>query len=425
MRRVAGIVVLLALSVSNGSAQSRMRGSGGKRAGESCYTAKDLVVQALERLRADSGSTDLEDANQLLKRAIDMCAESGDAWYFRALVEAKLNHGPQAVYAMGQAQDFHSEALDIRLNPFILATPSSRGFNVEASRKSPQPKAPPPPPVVVGPVENKWALVIGISQFIDKGIPSLNFSTQDADAFAAELKDPEIGRFPAENVREITDAEATTKNIKEQLNWIARSAEPNDLVVIYVATHGSPRSLDSVSGVNYLVTYDTEMYDGGNFDEDAMYGTALPMVELADAVATRMKALRTLVVLDTCYSGGSVGNPASANKSEAVKAAPSQAMLEQMGQGTGRIVLAASQSDEESLESAKLGHGFFTYYLLQALKTGKGNTPMSQVYSEVSKNVAQLAAESGGQQHPVISKSSETTDFSLRAQGASEAKTGF
>jgi uncharacterized caspase-like protein len=424
MRRAAGIVALLTLCLSAASVDGGQRRGGGRRAGESCYTAKDLVVQALERLRADSGSNDLEDANQLLKRAIDMCAESGDAWYFRALVEAKLNHPPQAQYAMTQAQDFHSDALGIRLNPFILATPSSRGFNMEASGKNQQPKAA-PPAVVIGPVQNKWALVIGISQFIDKGIPSLNFSTQDADAFAAELKDPEIGRFAAENVREITNAEATTKNIKEQLNWIARSAQPNDLVVIYVATHGSPRSLDSVSGVNYLITYDTEMYDGGNLDEDAMYGSALPMVELADAVATRMKALRTLVVLDTCYSGGSVGNSVSASKSATVKAAPSPAMLEQMEQGTGRIVLAASQSDEESLESAKLGHGFFTYYLLQALKAGKGKTPMSQVYAEVSKNVAQLAAESGGRQHPVIYKSSDATDFSIRAQAPEQAKAGF
>jgi uncharacterized caspase-like protein len=424
MRRIAGIVVLLALTVASGNAHGGQRRASGRRAGESCYTAKDLVVQALERLRADSGSSDLEDADQLLRRAIDLCAESGDAWYYRALIEAKLNRAPQAKYAMGQAQDFGSEALRDGLNPFILATPSSRGFNMEASGKNPQPKAT-PAPVVPGPVQAKWALVIGISQFIDKGIPSLNFSTQDADAFAAELKDPEIGRFPAENVREITNAEATTKNIKEQLNWIARSAQPNDLVVIYVATHGSPRSLDSVSGVNYLITYDTEMYDGGNFDEDAMYGSALPMVELADAVATRMKALRTLVVLDTCYSGGSIGNQVTANGKATVMAAPSRTMLEQMGQGTGRIVLAASQSDEESLESKKLGHGYFTYYLLEALKSGKGNTPMSQVYAEVSKNVSQLAAESGGRQHPVIYQSSAAADFSIRAQASDQVKTGF
>jgi hypothetical protein len=50
---------------------------------------------------------------------------------------------------------------------------------------------------------------------------------------------------------------------------------------------------------------------------------------------------------------------------------------------------------------------------------------MSQVFAEVSKNVSQLATESGGRQHPVIYQSSSSADFSLRAQGASQAKTGF
>lgn len=120
MRRAAVIFALVVLTASTGGALGGQRRGGAKRAGESCYTAKDLVVQALERLRADSGPNDLGDANQLLKRAIDMCAESGDAWYFRALVEAKLNQPPKAEYAIGQARDFGSEALKQGLNPFIL-----------------------------------------------------------------------------------------------------------------------------------------------------------------------------------------------------------------------------------------------------------------------------------------------------------------
>jgi uncharacterized caspase-like protein len=266
---------------------------------------------------------------------------------------------------------------------------------------------------------------VGIGHFQDKSIHSLNFTTQDANAFRDELQDPQIGQFAADHVKEITDADATTKNIKEQLNWIARNAEPNDLVVIYVATHGSPRSVDSVSGINYLVTYDTEMSTGGQFDEDAMYATALPMVELANDVATRMKALRTLVILDTCYSGGSIVNLPATAKAQSAKAAPTKQMLDLMDQGTGRIVLAASRSDEESLESAKLGHGYFTYFLLQALKSGNGYSPVSQVFDEVEQNVSKLAAETGGSQHPVIYRSSSDTDFSLRASASPAAKTGF
>jgi uncharacterized caspase-like protein len=407
MGRFIRVAFVLLLASSTVAAQRNGARIG--RPGESCFTAKDLIVQALEHLRADSPPSDLEDADQLLRRAIDLCAESGDAWYYRSLVEARLNHASKAEFAMIQARLFPSEALEQKLNPFNLATPASRGFGPSKSNSAAPPSA---APIVPGPVQQKWALVIGISHFSDHGIRPLNYTTQDADAFAAELQDPKIGNFPADHVKKITDADATTKNIKEQLNWIARSAEPNDLVVIYVATHGSPRSLDSVSGINYLITYDTEMNTAGQLNEDAMYATALPMVELADSVATRMRALRTLVILDTCYSGGSVSNlPAAA---AAAKAAPSRQMLEQMSQGTGRIVLAASQSDEESLESAKLGHGYFTYFLLQALKSGEGLTPMTKVYGEVSKSVSQLASEGGQRQHPVLYQSSAEADFSLR-----------
>ena len=138
----------------------------------------------------------------------------------------------------------------------------------------------------------------------------------------------------------------------------------------------------TAGGANYLVTYDTEVYNGGSFDEDAMFATAYPMVELANAVATRMKALRTAVILDTCYSGGSMKSEPSAANGALANKAPSSQMLERMSQGTGRIVMSASQVNEESLESPALRHGYFTYFLLQALKNGKAPTPLSQVYAD-------------------------------------------
>ena len=214
----------------------------------------------------------------------------------------------------------------------------------------------------------------------------------------------------------LTDEKATTKNIKAQLNWIARHAGANDLVLIYVASHRTPRKLDSAGGANYLVTYDTEVSSAGSFDEDALFATALPMVELANAVATRMKAMRTAVILDTCYSGGSMNESPLIN-AQLANTAPSGLLLARMTQGTGRIVMAASQVDEESLESDQLRHGYFTYFLLQALKDGKGNTPMSQIYAEVSKGVSQRVAADGLRQHPVMSKSSEDADFALGVAG--------
>jgi uncharacterized caspase-like protein len=309
------------------------------------------------------------------------------------------------------------------LNPLVLATPAGRGFEVEGSPAKKPDSSASESAQAPGPIAQKWALVVGIGRFTDSSIPRLHYTTADANAFAAELADPAIGRFPASHVHVLTDEQATTKNIKEGLNWIARRAGPNDLVVIYVATHGTPRTMDTAGGANYLVTYDTEVDKDGSFDEDAMFATAYPMVELANAVATRMKALRTAVILDTCYSGGSMQGAAPAAGALANKGASSQ-MLNRMAEGTGRIILSAAQVDEESLESPALEHGYFTYFLLQALKSGKGQTPLSQLYSTVAQEVSARVSADGSHQHPVISKSSADADFALGAPGAAPETAG-
>jgi uncharacterized caspase-like protein len=409
--RIRPVAVILALLAATLFAHPRAAAQGIR-----CGAGQDLVVQALERITPQSGNDAFQDALELLKHAVSECPELGDAWYYRSLVEKRLGHDALASYAMDKARFNGSEALDDGLNPLVLSTPASRGFETDQGTTL----APAAPPVHPGPVQQKWALVVGIGQFTDTQIPHLNYTTADANAMADALKDSNIGGFPADNVHLLTDDQATTKNIKEQLNWIARHAQPNDLVVIYLATHGTPRSADSAGGANYIVTYDTVVYSGGNLDQDALYATAYPMVELANAVATRMKALRTAVFLDTCYSGGAAGGAAQSGQPLA-DSAPSGAMLTHMTDGTGRIVMAASEVNEESLESSQLHHGYFTYYLLQALKSGKGETPLSQVYDSVSKQVSQTVSAQGMHQHPIMNRSSADADFAFRSPAAATA----
>jgi uncharacterized caspase-like protein len=381
-----------------------------------CGAGQDLIVQALEHAGPQSSNTDFEDALQLLKRASSMCGELADAWYYRSLVEARLGHTPLSKFAADKARLLGSEAQTQNLQPFVLATPAKNGHR-GLPGGSGSANVPGNTPSSAGAVQQKWALVIGISRFADHNVPRLNYTAGDATAFAALLIDPAIGRFPKENVHTLTDAEATTHNIKEQLNWIARRAGPNDIVVLYLATHGSPRETDSVGGLNYFITYDTEIRSLDHPDEDALYASALPMVELSSAVATRMRALRTLVVLDTCYSGGSVKKGSRKMGAGLDNVAPSPATLQRMSEGSGRIVLAASRVDQESLESDSLQHGYFTYFLLKTLREGKGLTPLSQVYSSVQQQVSERVASDnraqGLQQNPVMDRSSDDADFAL------------
>jgi hypothetical protein len=377
-----------------------------------CGAGVDLVVQALERLRADSGTSDLDDANQLLKRAAELCGELGDAWYYRSLVERKLGHAALADFAMRQAQKFPSDASGEQANPFVLAAPVTRAVNGPGAASAPD---------TTGRPAERWALIIGIGSFTDRNIEPLKYTASDAKSFLDALEDPKIGGFSPDHVHSLVDADATTKNIKMQLNWLARSAAPDDLVVVYVATHGSSRELDTV-GVNYIITHDTEI--GANIDPDSLYATALPMVEISNAIANRVKARRAAIFLDTCYSGNAAAQDPKIIAPGIKNAAPSAQTLNHIKQGAGRIVFAASGTEQESLESDTLRHGFFTYFLVQALRQQGGSTPLSKIFDYTQQHVSETVATEFKQYHlqqnPVMSRSEDSTDFAL-GPGASAA----
>ena len=74
---------------------------------------------------------------QLLKHAVSVCGELGDAWYYRSLVEQRLGHDALAKYAMDKARFTGSEALRQGLNPVSythLYRCSARSSKLEGCR---------------------------------------------------------------------------------------------------------------------------------------------------------------------------------------------------------------------------------------------------------------------------------------------------
>ena len=91
-----------------------------------------------------------------------------------------------------------------------------------------------------------------------------------------ESSDRRISRGPRARTRR------RTSTIK--LNWLARSAGPGDLVILYFTSHGLPGSMDAVAGNNYFITYDTDISDN-----DLLFATALPL-DLSSFIRTRLRA---------------------------------------------------------------------------------------------------------------------------------------
>jgi hypothetical protein len=372
--------------------------AGAAHAQEGCAVSKDLVVQALELVSSTPSRDDLANGILLLKQAEEACDENGDAWYYRGLFERKLGQGnPQ--YSLGKARERNSPALGDADDPFTLATPA-RGVQAAPREGPAAPASPRAARDLRDPeVNQKWALVVGIAKFQNPRL-NLKYTRNDAQSVSDLLRDPVYGRFRGDHVRLIADQDATTVNIRAGLNWLARSAGADDLAVIYVATHGTAREQD-IANVNYIVAYNTDVES-----LDGLYSTAVPMEEITNVVRTRIKALKVVVILDTCHSQGAIAQTVTIPESVSAQT------LDRIKEGTGRMILAASRTEESSYESPKFGHGLFTYYLLQGLKQQK-DAPISAVYQYVQTQVEREAAANGWKQHPVFRASDQLSTVVL------------
>jgi tetratricopeptide (TPR) repeat protein len=220
------------------------------------------------------------------------------------------------------------------------------------------------------PVQDKWALVIGISNFKD---PSLNlrYATKDAIDFRNYLVGD--GRFRADHVKVLTDRLATRENIVNALGdgWLTRVANSDDLVVIYISSHGSSAKRD-IAGVNMLVAYDTNINN--------QLATGIPMEWLTQIIRDQVHCGRVVLILDVCHSGAA----GTASKGLARRF---DFDLDKVGVGSGQIVVCSSQSDQVSWESAKYPNSVFTRKLIEGLRRKGANTRLSEAFDFMSEQV--------------------------------------
>ena len=179
-----------------------------------------------------------------------------------------------------------------------------------------------------------------------------------------------------------------------------RVANPDDLVVLFLSTHGSGAELD-VGGQNYLVAYDTDVSD--------LYTTGIPMQRLAHDIKDRVHCDRVVIFLDACHSGateaggkGLVRTGVDANE---------------FAVGSGQLVIASSKEDQVSWESKKLPNGVFTASLLDALRSNGKTTTIDKTFATLKDRVQDtVLRERGILQTPVMSSQWKGKSILLTAE---------
>ena len=192
----------------------------------------------------------------------------------------------------------------------------------------------------------RWAIVIGINDYEDKGLEDLSEAVHDAQAVHDVLIGLPEG-FPEENMTLLIDGNEkapTRSNLIRYLTSSLRLPGTNDTILLYFAGHGMTKD-----GALYLLPSDAASI---NIEQ-----TGLAFAEV-QRLLDECKAKKKVMILDACHSGtGRSNDTMDEDFARELERASS-----------GKVLLASCTANERSYEMPKTGHGAFTYFLLEGLK---------------------------------------------------------
>jgi len=195
----------------------------------------------------------------------------------------------------------------------------------------------------------KWAVVVGVNEYLGTGIPALKYCVADAKLVAKQLI--ERCGYDEKRVLTLTDdrQEAHLRPLRINLDqkirgWLSLAAE-GDTVFVFFSGHGF---LDE-RGQGFLAPQDCQL--------DNLGLSALRTDDLRDMLR-QCKATQKILVLDCCHAGAGKGEVAGSSSQEIGGAFKSAA---------GLVTIASCRKKETSLEWEKQGQGLFTHFLSAGL----------------------------------------------------------
>lgn len=244
-----------------------------------------------------------------------------------------------------------------------------------------------------------YALVIGLSEYpAGKRVTKLRFADTDALTFARFLESKRGGAVPKKNIQLLTNAGASRDAIDRALiEFVQGKGGKNNTLIVFIAAHGNYVCVDKEPDAPIDQPCEESkkepmiiVRDG---DTEASSVTGYPMRRMREIVTLRALDFgRVLVYLDVCHSG-------NVNWHAGDEALAPTNILTELKARDGRLgIMTASPVQPKSkrqleyaYESAKLGHGVFTYYLLKGLNGDAqavgGKVLFESLYAQVTSSV--------------------------------------
>lgn len=241
-----------------------------------------------------------------------------------------------------------------------------------------------------------FVLAVGIDDYLNPKL-RLNYGRGDAEAVVKVLRAKAATIFSSVEVELVIDRSATREAIEAAFARIAKSARAEDAFVFFYAGHGVMSEGAGGRGDFFLVPADVLQLYG----QDEVLAAKGLAAERMRALVTSIAAQKQLILLDACQSGGAV-------ERFAMRGAAEEKAIAQLARSAGIAVLAASGTEQFATEVKDLGHGVFTYALLEALEgaadaagRGDGKVTIKELEAFLSDRVPELTAKHRGErQYP-------------------------
>jgi len=203
-------------------------------------------------------------------------------------------------------------------------------------------------------------ITIGINEYKNHKL-NLQYAENDADSIRGFFISDRPMPFISNPATYLKNNQATKNGILDNIRSL-RHVPQQDIAIVYMAGHGV-----SIGDEWYFIPFELERPNiAANIIEKGLSSRELKREIEA------ISANRVFLIIDACHSGTAIS---PIMKFRGMKS------LRMLARTTGVHILAATDRNQFSVEVHKLGHGVFTYSLLNALKGRADQAPRDQIIS--------------------------------------------
>lgn len=200
-----------------------------------------------------------------------------------------------------------------------------------------------------------YLVTIGIDKYRNPKY-NLNYAQADADGVASAIGQQSKSLFQEVIPFSIRNDKAVKANIFAALEQIKTKALEQDMIVVYYAGHGVMSG--GAEKEFYIVPHDiTQLYGR----DDMLAEKGISANELKN-FASAINAQKQVFILDACQSAGALDA-----LEERTRGAAEEKAIAQLARSTGTFWITSTGAEQFATEFSKLGHGIFTYALLEGI----------------------------------------------------------